>query len=61
MIFTEYKVKCSIIRKNLKGRKQTNKYGRGTEWHLPKTDESVVRPAGIGFRVDERIAIWSAI
>ena len=26
--------------------KQTNKYGRGTERHLPKTDESVVRPAG---------------
>ena len=21
-------------------------YGRGTEWHLPKTDESFVRPAG---------------
>ena len=33
-----------IIRKTLKGRKQTNKYGRGTEWHLPKTDESFVRP-----------------
>ena len=30
----------------MKGRKQTNKYGRGTERHLPKTDESVVRPAG---------------
>ena len=26
--------------------KQTNKYGRGTERHLPKTDESVVPPAG---------------
>ena len=25
---------------------QTNKYGRGTERHLPKTDESVVQPAG---------------
>ena len=35
-----------IIRKTLKGRKQTNKYGRGTERHLPKTDESVVRPVG---------------
>ena len=34
------------IRKTLKGRKQTNKYGRGTERHLPKTDESVVRPTG---------------
>ena len=38
--------KMYIIRKTLKGRKQTNKYGRGTERHLPKTDESVVRPAG---------------
>ena len=28
-----------IIRKTLKGRKQTNKYGRGTERHLPKTDD----------------------
>ena len=36
----------NIIRKTLKGRKQTNKYGRGTERHLPKTDESIVRPAG---------------
>ena len=26
--------------------KQTNKYGRRTERHLPKTDESVVGPAG---------------
>ena len=26
-------------------RQETNKYGRGTERHLPKTDESVVRPA----------------
>ena len=25
---------------------QTNKYGRGTERHLPSTDESVVQPAG---------------
>ena len=25
---------------------ETNKNGRGTERHLPKTDESVVRPAG---------------
>ena len=25
---------------------QTNKYGRGTERHLPKTDESFVWPAG---------------
>ena len=35
-----------IIRKTLKGRKQTSKYGRGTERHLPKTDKSVVRPVG---------------
>ena len=35
-----------IIRKTLKGGKQTNKYGRGTERHLPKTDENVVQPAG---------------
>ena len=27
-------------------RQETDKYGRGTEEHLPKTDESVVRPAG---------------
>ena len=27
-------------------RQETNKYGRGTERHLPKIDESVVRPAG---------------
>ena len=27
-------------------RRQTNKYGRGTERHLPKTDESILRPAG---------------
>ena len=27
-------------------RQETNKYGRGTERHLPKTDESVVRPVG---------------
>ena len=33
-------------KENLKGMKQTNKYGRGTERHLPKTDERVVRPAG---------------
>ena len=26
--------------------KLTNKYGRGTKWHLPKIDESVVRPTG---------------
>ena len=25
-------------------RQETNKYGRGTERHLPKTDESIVRP-----------------
>ena len=37
---------CSIIRKTLKGTKQTNKYGRRTERHLPTTDECVVRPAG---------------
>ena len=35
-----------IIRKTLKGRKQTNKNGRGTDRQLPKTDESVVLPAG---------------
>ena len=35
-----------IIRKTLKGRKQTNKYRRRIERHLPKTDESIVRPAG---------------
>ena len=35
-----------IIRKTLKGRKQTNKYRRRTERHLPTTDESVVWPAG---------------
>ena len=34
------------IRKTLKGRKQTNKYGRGTERNSPKTDESVVQPSG---------------
>ena len=27
-------------------RQEANKYGRGTERHLPKTDESVVRPTG---------------
>ena len=27
-------------------RQETNKYGRGTEQHLPKTDKSVFRPAG---------------
>ena len=27
-------------------RQETDKYGRGTVRHLPKTDESVVRPAG---------------
>ena len=27
-------------------RQETNKYGSGTERHLPETDESVVRPAG---------------
>ena len=39
-------LKLCIIRKTLKGRKQTNKYGRGTERHLPKTHESIVWPAG---------------
>ena len=34
-----------IIRKTLKGRKQTNMEG-GTERHLTKTDESVIRPMG---------------
>ena len=33
---------CDIIRKNLE-RQETNKNGR-TEQHLPKKDESVVRP-----------------
>ena len=37
-------VLLSIIRKTLKGRKQTNKNGRGTERHLPKTDESSSGP-----------------
>ena len=27
-------------------RQETNKYGRGTEQHLPKTDESVVEHMG---------------
>ena len=27
-------------------RQETNKYGRGTVRHLPKTDESVVQSAG---------------
>ena len=27
-------------------RQKRNKNGRGTERHLPKTDESVVRPTG---------------
>ena len=27
-------------------RQETNKYGRGTVRHLPKTDESIVQPAG---------------
>ena len=27
-------------------RQETNKNGRGTERHLPKTDESIIRPAG---------------
>ena len=27
-------------------RQETNKYGRGTERHLPKTNKSVARPAG---------------
>ena len=27
-------------------RQETNKNGKGTEQHLPKTDESVVRPSG---------------
>ena len=34
---------CDIIRKNLE-RQETNKNGRGTEQHLPKTDENVIRP-----------------
>ena len=28
-------------------RQETNKYGRGTERHLPKTEESIIRPAGV--------------
>ena len=32
-------------KENLK-RQETNKNGRGTEQHLPKTDESVVQSAG---------------
>ena len=36
---------CDIIRKTWKCRKQTKMEGV-TERHLPKTDESVVRPAG---------------
>ena len=32
---------CNIIHEIHKMIKQTNKYGRGTERHLPKTDESV--------------------
>ena len=31
------------MRKTLKGRKQTNKYGRRTERHLPKTDNIAER------------------
>ena len=27
-------------------RQETNKYGRGTERHLPKTAESIIRPTG---------------
>ena len=34
-----------IIRKTLE-RHEINKNGRGTEQHLPKTDESIVRPVG---------------
>ena len=33
-------------KENLERQEETNKYGRGTERHLPKTNESVVRPAG---------------
>ena len=35
-----------VYNKENRERKETNKYGRGTEQHLPKTDESVVRPVG---------------
>ena len=39
---------CKIVvynKKNLE-RQETNKYGKGIEWHLPETDESVIRPTG---------------
>ena len=36
---------CARPKENLE-RQETNKNGRGIEWHLPKTDESVVWPAG---------------
>ena len=38
---------CLVVynKENLE-RQETNKYGRGTVQHLPKTDESVVWPAG---------------
>ena len=32
-------------KKNLE-RQERNKYGRGSMRHLPKTDESIARPAG---------------
>ena len=34
-------------------RQETNEFGRGTEWHLPKTDKSVVRPTS-----ERRKDIW---
>ena len=35
-----------VYNKENRERQETNKNGRRTERHLPKTDESVVRPAG---------------
>ena len=35
-----------LVNKENLERQETNKNGSGTGWHLPKTDESVVRPAG---------------
>ena len=50
---------------------QLNKYGRGTERHLPKTDTSVVRPAGeccydmyksfLYSTAEEGLCIWAEI
>ena len=40
-----HKLKTVYNKENLE-RQETNKYGRGTVRHLPKTDESIVRPMG---------------